>query len=205
MVKNLPAMQETQVQSLGWEDLLEKEMATHSSILAWRIQWTEKPGRLQSMHGSQRAGHDWAISNEVNESQLKRKLERMFWPTQYKYGELIGEFPSGPVVRNRLPRWLSGKESACQCRRLGFDSWSGKIPWGRKCQPTPVFLLGKSHGQRRLAGYSPRGHKSLSNMDNNHQWLGLCAFTARGLGSIPGWGTNIPWVTRPKGKSMGNF
>ena len=49
MVKNLPAMQETQVQSLGQEYPLEKEMATHSSILAWRIPWTDKPGRLQSM------------------------------------------------------------------------------------------------------------------------------------------------------------
>ena len=46
MVKNLPEMQETQVQSLGWEDPLEKGMATHSSILAWRIPWTEEPGRL---------------------------------------------------------------------------------------------------------------------------------------------------------------
>ena len=49
MVKNLPAMQETQVQSLGWEDLLEKGTAAHSSILAWRIPWTEEPGGLQSM------------------------------------------------------------------------------------------------------------------------------------------------------------
>ena len=49
MVKRLPTMQETQVQSLDWEDLLEKEMATHSSILAWKIPWTEEPGRLQSM------------------------------------------------------------------------------------------------------------------------------------------------------------
>ena len=57
MVKNLPAMQETWVQSLGWEDCLEKEMATHSGILAWRILWTEEPGRLQSM-GSQKVGHD---------------------------------------------------------------------------------------------------------------------------------------------------
>ena len=56
-VKNLPAMQETQVQSLGQEDLLEKEMATHCSILAWEIPWTEQLGRLQSM-GSQRVGHD---------------------------------------------------------------------------------------------------------------------------------------------------
>ena len=57
-VKRLPAMtQETRVQSLGWEDPLEKEMATHSSTLAWKIPWTEKPDRLQSM-GLQRVGHD---------------------------------------------------------------------------------------------------------------------------------------------------
>ena len=54
MVENLPAMQETQVQSLEWEDPLEKEMATHSSTLAWRIPWTEEPGGLQSM-GSQKS------------------------------------------------------------------------------------------------------------------------------------------------------
>ena len=57
MVKNLPVMQETWVQSLGWEDSLEKGMATHSSILAWRIPWTEEPGGLQSM-GSQTVGHN---------------------------------------------------------------------------------------------------------------------------------------------------
>ena len=56
-VRNLPAVQETRVQSLGGEDPLEKEMANHSSILAWKISWTEEPGRLQSM-GSQRVGHD---------------------------------------------------------------------------------------------------------------------------------------------------
>ena len=60
VVKNLPAVQEMQeswVQSLDWEDPLEKEMATHSSILAWRISWTEEPGRLQFM-GSQKVGHN---------------------------------------------------------------------------------------------------------------------------------------------------
>ena len=56
-VKSLPAMHETWVRSLGQEDPLEKEMATHSSTLAWKIPWTEKPGRQQSM-GSQRVGHD---------------------------------------------------------------------------------------------------------------------------------------------------
>ena len=53
MVKNLPAVRETQVQSLGWEDPLEKGMAVHSSILAWRIPWTEDPGRLQSMRSQE--------------------------------------------------------------------------------------------------------------------------------------------------------
>ena len=57
MVKNLPALQETWVQSLGWEDPLEEEMATQSSILAQRIPWTEEPGRLQSI-GSHRVGQD---------------------------------------------------------------------------------------------------------------------------------------------------
>ena len=57
VVKNLSAMQETQVQSLGREDPLEKGMATRSIVLAWRIPWTEDPGRLQSM-GSQQVGHD---------------------------------------------------------------------------------------------------------------------------------------------------
>ena len=57
IVKNLPAMKETWVQSLGWKDPLEKEMATHSRILAWKIPWTEEPGRPQFM-GSQRVRHD---------------------------------------------------------------------------------------------------------------------------------------------------
>ena len=60
-LKCLPAMQETWVLSLGQEDPLEKEMATHSSILAWRIPWTEEPGGLQ-FTGSQRVGHDWVTS-----------------------------------------------------------------------------------------------------------------------------------------------
>ena len=61
MVKRLPTMWETQVWSLGWEDPLEKETATHSSILAWKIPWTKEPGWLLSM-GLQRVGHDWATS-----------------------------------------------------------------------------------------------------------------------------------------------
>ena len=60
-IKNLPAKQETQIWSLGQKDTLEKEMATYSNILAWKIPWTEEPSRLQSM-GSQRAGHNWVTN-----------------------------------------------------------------------------------------------------------------------------------------------
>ena len=60
-VKRLLTMRETQVHSLGWEDLLEKEIATHSSILAWKIPWADDPDRLQSM-GSQRVRHDFVTS-----------------------------------------------------------------------------------------------------------------------------------------------
>ena len=75
VVKNPPAMQETQVPSLGGEDALKQEMATHSSILAWEIPWTDEPGRLQSV-GSHRVGHahiheaPWAILNTQMISQF---------------------------------------------------------------------------------------------------------------------------------------
>ena len=134
--KHLPTMRETQIQPVGGEDLLEKEMATHSSILAWRIPQTEEPGGLQSM-GSQRVRHDGATSLH---------------------------FSSPP----ELPWWLSGKESTCQCRRCGFNPWVGKIPWRRQWQPTPVFLPGKSHGQRSLVGYSPQGHKESDTTERLH-------------------------------------
>ena len=76
LVKNLPAMQETWVQSLGWEDPLEKGKATHSSILVWRIPWTEEPGGLQST-GSQRVRHDRETNTfptQPNHSAIHLKL-----------------------------------------------------------------------------------------------------------------------------------
>ena len=60
-----------------------------------------------------------------------------------------------------LPRWLSGKESACQCRRWVFNPWVWKIPWRRKWQSTIVFLPGKSHRQKSLVDFSPWGHKRV--------------------------------------------
>ena len=70
-----------------------------------------------------------------------------------------------------FPSGASSKESACQCRRpkrCGFDSQVRKIPWCRKWYPTLVFLLGKFHGQRSLAGYSPWGHKDSDMTEHTH-------------------------------------
>ena len=84
VVKNPPASSggtETWVQSLGWEDNLEKEMATHSSILAWKIPWTEEPGGLQSM-GSQRVGHDWIWTHTyavISSKRLQQILNSTYW------------------------------------------------------------------------------------------------------------------------------
>ena len=81
-VTYLPAMPETRVQSLGLEDPLEKEMATHSSILAWRIPWTEEPCRLQSM-GSQRVRHDWATSLHFTSSFCQVRPRNAFLPNHF--------------------------------------------------------------------------------------------------------------------------
>ena len=86
MVKRLPTMWDPRVQSLGWEDLLEKEMATHSSTLAWKIPWRKEPGRLQSM-GSQRVRHDWATSMSMSMSKGRGKTSGAsvvsIWPVPY--------------------------------------------------------------------------------------------------------------------------
>ena len=83
LVKNLPAMQETQVQSLDWENPLEKEIATQSSILAWRIPWTGHPGGLQSM-GSQRIGHDWDTHFHFSSMYLHQWGQSIALYTSYK-------------------------------------------------------------------------------------------------------------------------
>ena len=76
-VKNLPVMQEMQVQSLGQEEPLEEGMETHSSILAWRIPWSEEPGRLQSV-GLQRVGYDWACTHaRLGENRLDSDQEEI--------------------------------------------------------------------------------------------------------------------------------
>ena len=76
-----------------------------------------------------------------------------------------GELSVDAVVWGGLPRWLSGKESTCQCRGLRFHPWAGKIPWRRKWQHIPVFLVGKFHGRRILVDYSPGDHKESDTVD----------------------------------------
>ena len=182
-------------------------MAPHSSTLAWKIPWMEKPGGLQSM-GSIRVGHDWATSLSLFTFMHWR---RKWWPTPVFLpgesqgpGSLVGcrlwgrtesdtteaTWQQQVWFGSRQPvsgsggdlchspwtdrmalstswgpffslDWLSlfpGRQLGfpcsspqwricLQCRRHGFDSWVGKIPWRRKWQPTPVFLPGESHGQ----------------------------------------------------------
>ena len=82
IVRNLTAMQETWVQSLGWEDPLEEGMATHFSILAWRVPWTEEPGSLQSM-GLQRVGHDLATDTSVPKT-WKKSIHKSRNPPKFQ-------------------------------------------------------------------------------------------------------------------------
>ena len=96
MVKNLPTKWETWLRSLGWEDPLEEEMATHSSILAWRIPWTEEPGGLQSM-GSNRIGPNWATNTFFLLIVTLSIFSCVYWPsdivliTQYLCKLLLGK------------------------------------------------------------------------------------------------------------------
>ena len=87
MEKHLPTMWETWVQSLGWEDLREKKMATHSSTLGWKTPWTEEPGRLQSM-GSQRVRHNSATSLSLC------TFKNLIFSTHFHLGVLLGSSPS---------------------------------------------------------------------------------------------------------------
>ena len=119
IVKSLPAMQETKVQSLDQEDSLEKEMATLSSILAWKIPWMEKLGGLEFIR-LQRVGHDWTTNTFTFTFYILIYLCTTAYLTVYIH-KTIHNF--------RLPWWLRGKEeSACQCRRCGLIHGSGRSP-----------------------------------------------------------------------------
>ena len=162
-VKHVPAMWKTWVRSLGWEYSLEKGMATHSSTLAGKSH-----GRRSLVGYSpwgQRFGHDWSnlthrvyiIHKEDYNHTLRDSDRALDWAI---INSVALSGATNLLTLYWASPWLSGKDSTCQCRRhrrLVFDSWVKKIPWWRAWQPTPVFLLGESHGQRNLV--SPLGHK----------------------------------------------
>ena len=91
-----------------------------------------------------------------------------------------------------FPGSASGKEPTCQCRRYRFNPWVGNIPSVRKWQPTPVFLPGKFHGQRSLAGYSPRGHKSWTRL-NDWTHRHTCCVAREILLLQMGWSVECYW------------
>ena len=128
-VKNLPAMQETLVQSLDWEDPLEKGVTTVPVFLP-----REFHGQ-RSLVGYSPWGHKESDTTEQLSAAQRNKP---------------------PWRASLVP---SGQESTSQCRRHGFHPWVGQIPWRREWLPTPVFLPGEFHGQRSLVGYSPWGRK----------------------------------------------
>ena len=135
-------MRETRVQSLGREDLLEKETATHSSILVWKISWAEEPGRPQSM-GSKRVGHDWATS-----------LSNQFYQgVSFKSSFSLSTFG--------FPGCSVSKESVCKAGDLGPIPCSGRSPGE-----------GNGNPQRSLVGYSLWVHQQLDTTGLlNHQTL----------------------------------
>ena len=110
-VKRLPTMWETWVQSLGWEDLLEKDIAPHSSILAWKIPWMEEPGWLQSV-GSQRVRHDWATSLSFLSLSFVYGLEKEWLPgIPYLLPLRLHEFMFYWIIRKACLYWNLIKHS----------------------------------------------------------------------------------------------
>ena len=104
-----------------------------------------------------------------------------------------------------LPWWLRDKKFACSCRRFGFDPWLVKIPWKRKWQPTPVFLPGKSHGQRSLVGYSPWDCKSwtwLSDWTTTATTKGLSHSLTCGGVDVTSHITHMPLAFKPVSPSV---
>ena len=141
MMKNLPAVQETRVQSMGQEDPLEKGMATHASILAWKIPWTEEPGGLQPM-GFQRAGHDWVANTKPSKQKLHEFRTMSVSSDQAPTGNTVnnqGRIPErmplcetahGIRITNRAfsagayrPWVESSGMKLCLCWHLPFKYW----------------------------------------------------------------------------------
>ena len=151
--RSQPAILETHVRSLGWEDLLEKEMATHSSILAWKIPWMDEPGRLHIMGSQSRTWQrDFTFTFSL---MLKLKLQyfgHQMWRTDSLEKILmLGRFSGRRRRRGQRMRWLDGIINSMNIIKLD--------EFGQ--------TLGVGHKQGSMACYSPWGHKEL----NMTEWL----------------------------------
>ena len=137
-------------------------------LLAWR----QFPGHNARSWKPNRA---W-ISQRAEQTEVRTQksgIQEMSWPSPTEEGtaqtessrnlqetlKMLATYLCMCETKLGLPKWLRGKEPACQCRRCRVHPWVGKIPWSRKWESTPVFLPGRLHGQRSLAGCSPRGCK----------------------------------------------
>ena len=167
MVNCLPIMQETRVQSLGREDPLEKEMATHCSTLAWKIPWTKEPGGLQSL-GSQRVGHDWATTFHFIHVKIKPEVykQEKYIPwnsmseklNEIRTTTVLPQYEENPVRRNnwshtyRRPSARADESTAsgrqiCTRQALG-ETWVKFVP-GRTKQS--IFRIPNLHLPGQIA------------------------------------------------------
>ena len=154
MVKCLPAMQETWVKSLGREDLLEKEMATHSSILAWKILWTEGPGRLQSVE-SQRVRPNWATLRMV-------------------FINNIAHRSCCTSIKNSAQQWkLTDSSPVCLCEGIETSSWAKEVIVGKQW----FHSWFKTNKANVLWAY--RGIKRLNNRGMMIRKVWTCLFYRR--------------------------
>ena len=154
-VQNPPAMRETWLRPLGWEDSLEKEMATPSSILAWRIPWAEDPGRLPSM-GSQRVGQDWATSIHPFRGSGKGESRGSNQALTLLCGSCV----------TVLPWWLSDKGPSC---RAGVKGNAGSIPGSERSHRGGEgnllqFLARKIPWTEEPGRLQPMGSKDLTRL-----------------------------------------
>ena len=142
----------------------------------WLLAWAKFKTAVMLLTERWTAHQSWKdFQNCRDHTERKEKLSgNKYPPTQYPAPpRLWNEWLTLVKTTNGLPRWLSSKESICQNsrrQRHRFDSWVRKILWGREWQSPPVFSPGKSHGQRNLVGYSPRGHKRLDRTECAHTW-----------------------------------
>ena len=157
-VKCLPIMQETWVQSLGQEDLLEKEMATHSSIRVWKIPWMEEPGRLQSMGSVAKSRTQLSDFTSLHFRHLVWKTSdtSRLW-IMFSSFCLAVWLSWGRSPSNQGLSWLEAGVQSLWGLYFFCFALIPRVYWRRQRHPTPVLLPGKSQGQRSLVGCSPWG------------------------------------------------